>query len=79
MQFVRQRRYRQQRRFQVGEGRLENTLSGSGSLVKPVPATDIKRGQQLTYFGDTTIAGGCRCCRQRPARWAAAISLTAVR
>ncbi|WP_079928288.1 fibronectin-binding autotransporter adhesin ShdA [Salmonella enterica] len=44
--------------LQVGEGELENTLSGSGSLVKTGTGELTLSGDNNTYFGDTTIAGG---------------------
>ncbi|EBB6674221.1 fibronectin-binding autotransporter adhesin ShdA [Salmonella enterica subsp. enterica serovar Worthington] len=44
--------------LQVGEGELKNTLSGSGSLVKTGTGELTLSGDNNTYFGDTTIAGG---------------------
>ncbi|EEJ0282882.1 fibronectin-binding autotransporter adhesin ShdA [Salmonella enterica subsp. enterica] len=44
--------------LQVGEGELENTLFGSGSLVKTGTGELTLSGDNNTYFGDTTIAGG---------------------
>ncbi|ECL1668070.1 fibronectin-binding autotransporter adhesin ShdA [Salmonella enterica] len=44
--------------LQVGEGELENTLSGSGLLVKTGTGELTLSGDNNTYFGDTTIAGG---------------------
>ncbi|EJN2899677.1 fibronectin-binding autotransporter adhesin ShdA [Salmonella enterica subsp. enterica serovar Monschaui] len=44
--------------LKVGEGELENTLSGSGSLVKTGTGELTLSGDNNTYFGDTTIAGG---------------------
>ncbi|MER3249087.1 fibronectin-binding autotransporter adhesin ShdA [Salmonella enterica] len=44
--------------LQVGEGELENTLFGSGSLVKTGTGELTLSGDNNTYSGDTTIAGG---------------------
>ncbi|EBG6830182.1 fibronectin-binding autotransporter adhesin ShdA [Salmonella enterica subsp. enterica] len=44
--------------LQVGEGELENTLSGSGSLVKTGTGELTLSGGNKTYSGDTTIADG---------------------
>ncbi|EAA9182860.1 fibronectin-binding autotransporter adhesin ShdA [Salmonella enterica] len=44
--------------LQVGEGELKNTLSGSGLLVKTGTGELTLSGDNNTYFGDTTIAGG---------------------
>ncbi|EAC1729556.1 fibronectin-binding autotransporter adhesin ShdA [Salmonella enterica] len=44
--------------LQVGEGELENTLSGSGSLVKTGTGELTLSGDNNTYSGDTTIADG---------------------
>ncbi|EDW4341516.1 fibronectin-binding autotransporter adhesin ShdA, partial [Salmonella enterica subsp. enterica] len=44
--------------LQVGEGELENTLSGSGSLVKTGTGELTLSGDNKTYSGDTTIADG---------------------
>ncbi|EGG3554377.1 fibronectin-binding autotransporter adhesin ShdA [Salmonella enterica] len=44
--------------LKVGEGELKNTLSGSGSLVKTGTGELTLSGDNNTYFGDTTIAGG---------------------
>ncbi|OHG12805.1 AIDA autotransporter [Salmonella enterica subsp. diarizonae serovar 38:[k]:-] len=44
--------------LQVGDGELENTLFGSGSLVKTGTGELTLSGDNNTYFGDTTIAGG---------------------
>ncbi|EDP9480975.1 fibronectin-binding autotransporter adhesin ShdA [Salmonella enterica subsp. enterica serovar Havana] len=44
--------------LQVGEGELKNTLSGAGSLVKTGTGELTLSGDNNTYFGDTTIAGG---------------------
>ncbi|HAF2606374.1 TPA: fibronectin-binding autotransporter adhesin ShdA [Salmonella enterica] len=44
--------------LQVGEGELENTLFGSGSLVKTGTGELTLSGDNNTYFGDTNIAGG---------------------
>ncbi|MBJ5824208.1 fibronectin-binding autotransporter adhesin ShdA [Salmonella enterica subsp. enterica serovar Meleagridis] len=44
--------------LKVGEGELENTLSGTGSLVKTGTGELTLSGDNNTYFGDTTIAGG---------------------
>ncbi|EBQ0507769.1 hypothetical protein AXP27_23505, partial [Salmonella enterica subsp. enterica] len=41
----------------VGEGELENTLSGSGSLVK-TGTGELTLGGDNSYSGDTTIADG---------------------
>ncbi|EAP7279875.1 fibronectin-binding autotransporter adhesin ShdA [Salmonella enterica] len=43
--------------FQVGEGELENTLSGSGSLVK-TGTGELTLSGDNSYSGDTTITGG---------------------
>ncbi|EFO6417786.1 fibronectin-binding autotransporter adhesin ShdA [Salmonella enterica] len=43
--------------LKVGEGELENTLSGSGSLVK-TGTGELTLSGDNTYSGDTTIAGG---------------------
>ncbi|EAA7118653.1 fibronectin-binding autotransporter adhesin ShdA [Salmonella enterica] len=43
--------------LQVGEGELENTLSGSGSLVK-TGTGELTLSGDNTYSGGTTIAGG---------------------
>ncbi|EBK5245374.1 fibronectin-binding autotransporter adhesin ShdA [Salmonella enterica] len=43
--------------LQVGEGELENTLSGSGSLVK-TGTGELTLGGDNSYSGDTTIADG---------------------
>ncbi|EAB1663521.1 fibronectin-binding autotransporter adhesin ShdA [Salmonella enterica] len=43
--------------LQVGEGELENTLSGSGSLVK-TGTGELTLSGDNTYSGDTTITGG---------------------
>ncbi|EAB3337680.1 fibronectin-binding autotransporter adhesin ShdA [Salmonella enterica] len=43
--------------LQVGEGELENTLSGSGSLVK-TGAGELTLSGDNTYSGGTTISGG---------------------
>ncbi|EGS9065244.1 fibronectin-binding autotransporter adhesin ShdA [Salmonella enterica] len=43
--------------LQVGEGELENTLSGSGSLVK-TGTGELTLSGDNSYFGDTTITGG---------------------
>ncbi|EJX8477306.1 fibronectin-binding autotransporter adhesin ShdA [Salmonella enterica] len=43
--------------LQVGEGELENTLSGSGSLVK-TGTGELKLSGDNTYSGGTTITGG---------------------
>ncbi|EAN8038687.1 fibronectin-binding autotransporter adhesin ShdA [Salmonella enterica] len=43
--------------LQVGEGELENTLSGSGSLVK-TGTGELTLGGDNTYSGGTTITGG---------------------
>ncbi|HBI4850292.1 fibronectin-binding autotransporter adhesin ShdA [Salmonella enterica] len=43
--------------FQVGEGELENTLSGSGSLVK-TGTGELTLSGDNTYSGGTTITGG---------------------
>ncbi|EHD9179921.1 fibronectin-binding autotransporter adhesin ShdA [Salmonella enterica] len=43
--------------LQVGEGELENTLSGSGSLVK-TGTGELTLSGDNTYFGGTTITGG---------------------
>ncbi|EJQ9726218.1 fibronectin-binding autotransporter adhesin ShdA [Salmonella enterica] len=43
--------------LQVGEGELENTLSGSGSLVK-TGTGELTLSGDNTYSGDTTIADG---------------------
>ncbi|AZT63336.1 fibronectin-binding autotransporter adhesin ShdA [Salmonella enterica subsp. enterica serovar Stanleyville] len=43
--------------LQVGEGELENTLSGTGSLVKTGTGELTLNGDN-TYSGDTTIADG---------------------
>ncbi|MDJ3785667.1 fibronectin-binding autotransporter adhesin ShdA [Salmonella enterica] len=43
--------------LQVGEGELENTLSGSGSLVK-TGTSELTLGGDNSYSGDTTIADG---------------------
>ncbi|EDH6606313.1 fibronectin-binding autotransporter adhesin ShdA [Salmonella enterica subsp. enterica serovar Gambia] len=44
--------------LQVGEGELENTLSGAGSLVKTGTGELTLSGDNKTYSGDTTIADG---------------------
>ncbi|EHM2241434.1 fibronectin-binding autotransporter adhesin ShdA [Salmonella enterica] len=44
--------------LQVGEGELENTLFGSGSLVKTGTGELTLSGDNNTYSGDTTIADG---------------------
>ncbi|WP_077957641.1 fibronectin-binding autotransporter adhesin ShdA [Salmonella enterica] len=44
--------------LQVGDGELQNTLSGTGSLVKTGTGELTLSGDNNTYFGDTTIAGG---------------------
>ncbi|HIC6488313.1 TPA: fibronectin-binding autotransporter adhesin ShdA [Salmonella enterica subsp. enterica serovar Narashino] len=44
--------------LKVGEGELENTLSGSGSLVKTGTGELTLSGDNNTYSGDTTIADG---------------------
>ncbi|MIQ73364.1 fibronectin-binding autotransporter adhesin ShdA [Salmonella enterica subsp. enterica] len=44
--------------LQVGEGELENTLSGAGSLVKTGTGELTLSGDNNTYSGDTTIADG---------------------
>ncbi|WP_079957804.1 fibronectin-binding autotransporter adhesin ShdA [Salmonella enterica] len=44
--------------LKVGEGDLENTLSGSGSLVKTGTGELTLSGDNKTYSGDTTIADG---------------------
>ncbi|ECO4553117.1 fibronectin-binding autotransporter adhesin ShdA [Salmonella enterica] len=44
--------------LKVGEGELKNTLSGSGLLVKTGTGELTLSGDNNTYFGDTTIAGG---------------------
>ncbi|WP_176208024.1 fibronectin-binding autotransporter adhesin ShdA [Salmonella enterica] len=44
--------------LQVGEGELENTLSGAGSLVKTGTGELTLSGDNNTYSGDTTITGG---------------------
>ncbi|EDV2153055.1 fibronectin-binding autotransporter adhesin ShdA [Salmonella enterica] len=44
--------------LKVGEGELENTLSGSGSLVKTGTGELTLSGDNKTYSGDTTIADG---------------------
>ncbi|ECB7588125.1 fibronectin-binding autotransporter adhesin ShdA, partial [Salmonella enterica subsp. enterica serovar Oranienburg] len=43
--------------LQVGEGELENTLSGTGSLVK-TGTGELTLSGDNTYSGGTTIAGG---------------------
>ncbi|ECY7654444.1 hypothetical protein AVF19_22830, partial [Salmonella enterica subsp. enterica serovar Infantis] len=43
--------------LQVGEGELENTLSGSGSLVK-TGTGKLTLGGDNSYSGGTTITGG---------------------
>ncbi|EAS7981638.1 fibronectin-binding autotransporter adhesin ShdA [Salmonella enterica] len=43
--------------LQVGEGELENTLSGSGALVK-TGTGELTLSGDNTYSGDTTITGG---------------------
>ncbi|EBN8169330.1 fibronectin-binding autotransporter adhesin ShdA [Salmonella enterica] len=43
--------------LQVGEGELENTLSGSGSLVK-TGTDELTLSGDNTYSGGTTITGG---------------------
>ncbi|EEO4329339.1 fibronectin-binding autotransporter adhesin ShdA [Salmonella enterica] len=43
--------------LQVGEGELENTLSGSGSLVK-TGTGELTLGGDNSYSGGTTITGG---------------------
>ncbi len=43
--------------LQVGEGELENTLSGSGSLVK-TGTGELTLSGENTYSGGTTITGG---------------------
>ncbi|EBS5000254.1 fibronectin-binding autotransporter adhesin ShdA [Salmonella enterica subsp. enterica serovar Havana] len=43
--------------LQVGEGELENTLSGTGSLVK-TGTGELTLSGDNTYSGDTTIADG---------------------
>ncbi|EDH6777461.1 fibronectin-binding autotransporter adhesin ShdA [Salmonella enterica subsp. enterica serovar Agona] len=43
--------------LQVGEGELENTLPGSGSLVK-TGTGELTLGGDNSYSGDTTIADG---------------------
>ncbi|HHW8758151.1 TPA: fibronectin-binding autotransporter adhesin ShdA [Salmonella enterica] len=43
--------------LKVGEGELENTLSGSGSLVK-TGTGELTLSGNNNYSGDTTIAGG---------------------
>ncbi|WP_186793682.1 autotransporter-associated beta strand repeat-containing protein, partial [Salmonella enterica] len=43
--------------LQVGEGELENTLSGSGSLVK-TGTGELTLSGDNTYSGGTTITGG---------------------
>ncbi|EDT6691533.1 fibronectin-binding autotransporter adhesin ShdA [Salmonella enterica subsp. enterica] len=43
--------------LQVGEGELENTLSGSGSLVK-TGTGELTLSGDNTYSGGTTISGG---------------------
>ncbi len=43
--------------LQVGEGELENTLSGSGSLVK-TGTGELRLSGDNTYSGGTTITGG---------------------
>ncbi|OZU35036.1 fibronectin-binding autotransporter adhesin ShdA [Salmonella enterica] len=43
--------------LQVGEGELENTLSGAGSLVK-TSTGELMLGGDNTYSGGTTITGG---------------------
>ncbi|EGR7272616.1 fibronectin-binding autotransporter adhesin ShdA [Salmonella enterica] len=43
--------------LQVGEGELENTLSGSGSLVK-TGTGELTLSGDNSYSGDTTITGG---------------------
>ncbi|EII5150438.1 fibronectin-binding autotransporter adhesin ShdA [Salmonella enterica] len=43
--------------LQVGEGELENTLSGSGSLVK-TGTGELTLSGDNSYSGDTTIIGG---------------------
>ncbi|MDO4011368.1 fibronectin-binding autotransporter adhesin ShdA [Salmonella enterica] len=43
--------------LQVGEGELENTLSGSGSLVK-TGTGELTLSSDNTYSGGTTISGG---------------------
>ncbi len=43
--------------LQVGEGELENTISGSGSLVK-TGTGELTLGGDNSYSGDTTIADG---------------------
>ncbi|KYE63876.1 AIDA autotransporter [Salmonella enterica subsp. enterica serovar Typhimurium] len=43
--------------LQVGEGELENTLSGSGSLVK-TGTGELTLGGDNSYSGGTTIIGG---------------------
>ncbi|EDB2834156.1 fibronectin-binding autotransporter adhesin ShdA [Salmonella enterica] len=43
--------------LKVGEGELENTLSGSGSLVK-TGTGELTLGGDNSYSGDTTIADG---------------------
>ncbi|MCQ3788755.1 autotransporter outer membrane beta-barrel domain-containing protein, partial [Salmonella enterica subsp. enterica serovar Indiana] len=43
--------------LQVGEGKLENTLSGSGSLVK-TGTGELTLSGDNTYSGGTTITGG---------------------
>ncbi|EEI9362932.1 fibronectin-binding autotransporter adhesin ShdA [Salmonella enterica] len=44
--------------LKVGEGELENTLFGSGSLVKTGTGELTLSGDNNTYSGDTTIADG---------------------
>ncbi|EBB0697129.1 fibronectin-binding autotransporter adhesin ShdA [Salmonella enterica] len=44
--------------LKVGEGELENTLSGAGSLVKTGTGELTLSGDNKTYSGDTTIADG---------------------
>ncbi|EAA2650407.1 fibronectin-binding autotransporter adhesin ShdA [Salmonella enterica] len=43
--------------LQVGEGELENTLSGAGSLVK-IGTGELTLSGDNTYSGGTTISGG---------------------
>ncbi|WP_139377311.1 autotransporter-associated beta strand repeat-containing protein, partial [Salmonella enterica] len=43
--------------LQVGEGELENTLSGSGSLVK-TDTGELTLGGDNSYSGATTITDG---------------------
>ncbi len=63
--------------LQVGDGELENTLSGSGSLVK-TGTGDLTLSGDNTYSGGTTIIGGTRTADHAESLGTAAVANSGV-